>query len=165
MINLKAVCRLPFASLLIRRNFSLLALFVVLSLILTACSNGSTDSSSGEGGTFIPEYSIDDTGPGGGKIIYVSTGGFTVTGTGSFTAHYLEAAPANMATNLKWCSHTGVPWCDVTTGTAIGTGKANTAAIIAAHSGDTVANNAAKACAEYSNNGKTDWFLPSKDEL
>jgi len=109
----------------------------------------------------VHEYAIGDTGPGGGKIIYVSASGFNVAGLG--TCHYLEAAPENQARNVTWSS-TKV---DVTgaTGTAIGTGKANTAAIIAAHSGDTTSNNAAKACADYTGGGKSDWFLPSKDEL
>ena len=49
---------------------------------------------------FFPEYAVGDTGPGGGIIFYVSIAGFTVTGTGSFTAHYLEAAPVNIATTL-----------------------------------------------------------------
>ncbi|MCL2180631.1 MAG: DUF1566 domain-containing protein [Treponema sp.] len=110
---------------------------------------------------FVPEYAIGDTGPGGGKIIYISASGFNVTGLG--TCHYLEAAPTNQSTGITWSS-TKV---DVTgaAGTAIGTGKANTAAIIAAHSGDTASNNAAKAVAAYTGSGKNDWFLPSKDEL
>jgi len=104
---------------------------------------------------------IGAAGPGGGKIIYHHHAGFTVTGLG--TCYYMEAAPTNQATNIKW-SNTDV---DVTgaTGTAIGTGKANTAAIIAAHSGDTASNNAAKAAVAYSGGGKNDWFLPSLFEL
>ena len=101
-------------------------------------------------------YNIGDTGPGGGKVFYDK-------GNYSDGWRYLEAAPIDQATNVKWSS-TSV---DVkgATGTAIGTGKANTAAIIAAHSGDTASNNAAKAAAAYSGGGKNDWFLPSKDEL
>ena len=45
--------------------------------------------------------------------------------------------------------------------TAIGKGKKNTALILAA---DPTAP-AAKACNDYSHNSKTDWFLPSYDEL
>ena len=53
-------------------------------------------------------------------------------------------------------------WVDITgTEVTIGTGRKNTALILA-----TDANApAAKACNEYSNNGKTDWFLPSRNEL
>ena len=101
-------------------------------------------------------YNIGDTGPGGGKVFYDK-------GNYSDGWRYLEAAPIDQATNVKWSS-TNV---DVksATGTAIGTGKANTVAIIAIHSGDTASNNAAKAAAAYSGGGKNDWFLPSKDEL
>jgi len=107
-------------------------------------------------GNLVISYSIGDTGPGGGIIFYDK-------GNDSDGWRYLEAAPVNHATEVTWSS-TNV---DVTkaTGTAIGTGKANTAAIIAAHSSDTTSNNAAKAAVAYTGGGKTDWFLPSKDEL
>jgi hypothetical protein len=48
------------------------------------------------------------------------------------------------------------------TGTAIGTGPANTAAILAACPSTT---NAAGVVDAYTKNGYSDWFLPSKDEL
>ena len=134
-----------------KKIFKLLGLFALVTVIgfsMTACGNGT-------GGV---TYSIGDTGPGGGKVFYDK-------GSYSDGWRYLEAAPENVATSLTWCSCTSAPWCNVSTGTAIGTGKANTAAIISAHSSDTADNNAAKACAEYSNNSKKDWFLPSKDEL
>jgi len=47
------------------------------------------------------------------------------------------------------------------TGTAIGTGQANTTAIINTFSGYT----AAKACDDLVLSGQSDWYLPSKDEL
>jgi hypothetical protein len=118
-----------------------------------------TTSSSGGGGITLT-YSIGDTGPGGGKIFYVSSGGFTMTDNGSI-AHYLELAPAfSYSPLLRWESqeiYTSIPG----TAEGIGTGRKNTALILA-----TDANApAAKICDNYSNNGKTDWFLPSKDEL
>jgi len=133
--------------------------WTVISVTYPAQSTGTCDC----GETSTRDTQIGDTGPASGIIFYVSASGFTVTGAGSFSAHYLEAAPANQASSIKW-SNTGV---DVTgaTGEAIGTGKANTAAIIAAHSGDTAANNAAKAAVAYTGGGKSDWFLPSKDEI
>ena len=80
----------------------------------------------------------------------------------SYRAYYFEAAPVNQGTSISWSS-TNV---NVTgTGQAIGTGRASTAIIIATHSSDTIANNAAKAAAEYTGGGKTDWFLPSLREL
>ena len=48
------------------------------------------------------------------------------------------------------------------TGTTIGTGAQNTNLITNACSRT---NNAAGLCADYSNEGYTDWFLPSKDEM
>jgi hypothetical protein len=49
------------------------------------------------------------------------------------------------------------------TGIGIGSGAANTAAIISVCTGNTMI--AASACTTYSYSGYTDWYLPSKDEL
>jgi hypothetical protein len=105
-------------------------------------------------------YNLGDTGPGGGKIFYYSAEGFTMTDD-STTCHYLEAAPANMPAQLAWAS-SGYDKTDIPgTGEAIGTGRKNTALILAKNGNAP----AAKACNDYSNGEKTDWFLPSKDEL
>jgi len=111
--------------------------------------------------------SIGDNGPAGGKIFYVADGlekrtlGFTVTGAGSFTAYYLEAAPYNQGTSLAWASSDYTTTDIAGTGTAIGTGKENTRLILAIDANAP----AAKACADYRNGGKSDWFLPSRGEL
>ena len=120
-------------------------------------------------------YTIGDEGPAGGIIFYVAPSGFTVTGYGSpgdtdyfagYTAYYLEAALLDHG-ELFWMyippsGNPGDEYHDIKgTGTVIGTGKENTRLILAT---DPDAP-AAKVCDEYSNNGKTDWFLPSKDEL
>jgi len=122
-------------------------------------------------------YILGDTGPGGGKIFYISEAGFTVQGYGSpgdpgyfasYTAHYLEAAPNNMPTTLAWASsafvNVSIPdakWgYEDGAAQSLGAGRKNTAAILAI---DPDAP-AAQACAAYSNNGLTDWFLPSGDE-
>jgi hypothetical protein len=118
-------------------------------------------------------YNLVDTGPGGGKIFYRLEAGFTVyqnaTDTTGVTCHYLEAAPADRPGIYMWASSAFIPppngtgaYVEISgTGEAIGTGRKNTALILA-----TDANApAAKACNDYSNGGKTDWFLPSKDEL
>jgi len=61
--------------------------------------------------------------------------------------------------------HIAVDWglygTEVGTGTAIGTGQANTTAIITAFTGYT----AAKACDDLVLSGQSDWYLPSKYEL
>jgi hypothetical protein len=112
-------------------------------------------------------YALGDDGPAGGKIFYVSETGF-----GPDNAwHYLEASPlGNGYPKDKWTSMSvsdlntaeiKAQFGTISTGTAIGTGKANTAAILEV---DPDAP-AAKRCAEYSLNGYSDWFLPSKDEL
>lgn len=62
-------------------------------------------------------YSLRDVGPGGGLIFYID--GTT----------YYEAAPADISDSYYWSNVTDVEIG--TTGTAIGTGLANTAAIIA----------------------------------
>lgn len=107
---------------------------------------------------------IGDTGPAGGIIFYVDVEGFTITGTDSFTAYYLEAAPVNQGISLRWSTATESPYAtiDAETNTkVIGTGRNNTALILA---GDPTAP-AALACKNYTGGGKTDWFLPSTDEL
>jgi hypothetical protein len=110
-------------------------------------------------------YNLGDTGPGGGKIFYRLQAGFTQYANAADTvgtkAHYLEAAPVDMSTELAWASSAYQSTDIAGTVDAIGTGRKNTAIILAT---DTAAP-AAKACVDYSNNGKTDWFLPSKDEL
>jgi hypothetical protein len=62
----------------------------------------------------------------------------------------------------------GVPWFNgsyvVTgaTGTGVGTGQANTVAIMSVQG---AGNYAARLCDQLELNGFSDWFLPSKDEL
>ncbi len=73
--------------------------------------------------------------------------------------HGLIAAPSNQSTGLRWSASyttTGA------SGTALGTGQANTIAIVN-NQGD--ANYAAKLCDDLELNGYNDWYLPSKDEL
>ena len=120
------------------------------------------------------QYVLGDPGPAGGRIIYIAPAGFTMTDDDS-TAYYLEAAPANMSTTLRWSTLTheeivaafGDPsiLTDIPgTETAIGTGRKNTSLILAL---DLTAP-AALACKNYfvtGYNSFNDWFLPSRDEL
>jgi hypothetical protein len=112
----------------------------------------------GSGGS----YAVGDTGPGGGIVFYYSSGGFTSNGV---LCHYLEAAPANLpdtGMGAEWGAYgTSVGG----TASAIGTGYANTQAIITALSGLGETGRAAQLANAYSGGGYTDWFLPSEDEL
>lgn len=93
------------------------------------------------------EYQIGDTGPAGGIV-------FHVTGCGG-----MEAAPENQTPSEWGCYGTEISGADET---AVGTGKQNTADIIA---GCGEAGIAAKITDTYSLNGFDDWYLPSIDEL
>ncbi len=100
---------------------------------------------------------VGDTGPGGGKVFYDA-------GTTQSWGRYLEAAPTDYQVNG---SRASVVWgCPETytgaTATAIGTGKANTTTILTKC---TTAGIAARVAADYRGGGKSDWFLPSIDEL
>ena len=116
-------------------------------------------------------YELGETGPGGGKIFYRNETGFTqyqhADDNVGITCHYLEAAPDDMETKLAWSlwryegDLSTMPRITTWDDTEIGKGKKNTALILAA---DPTAP-AAKACNDYSHNSKTDWFLPSYDEL
>ena len=95
-------------------------------------------------------YQISSTGPAGGIVFYITNGGF----------NGLEAAPVDQSNGIIW----GCYGIDIAGayGTAVGTGNVNTAAIV---NGSREPNFAAKVAADYTYNGYSDWFLPSKDEL
>ena len=120
---------------------------------------------------------IGDIGPGGGVIFYVAPGNFSVSaspyGTPSgkawalYYAYYLEAAPASWDGGttdpaLEWALNGSAGYTTlVSTGVAIGVGRANTMYI---HLTDATAP-AATACSDYRGGGFTDWFLPNDAEL
>ncbi len=129
---------------------------------------------------------VGDTGPGGGKVFYVLGGSETVPGAAcGLSCRYLEAAPAGWNSGgspdpiLQWgggsrtagqCSNKVIPGA---AGTGIGSGFANTTAIMADCPNTDPLNPqsapAALAASTYAPtvNGVvvTGWFLPSKDEL
>jgi hypothetical protein len=98
-------------------------------------------------------YNIGDTGPAGGMVFYDQ-------GSATNGWQYLEAAPYDQNSPIQWtvggASATGA------TGVAVGTGPANTTAVIAVQG---AGNYAAKVCKDLMLGGYSDWFLPSKDEL
>ena len=111
--------------------------------------------------TTLAPLSVGSTGPGGGTIFFIDL-------TQPEGERYLEIACEGWNTGCDGRNDPEVMWgCDGdsisgATGTAIGTGPANTAAILAACSSRT---NAAGVVDAYEKNGHTDWYLPSKDEL
>ena len=96
----------------------------------------------------------------GGVIFYIFESGDT--GYVSGETHGLIAAVADQSSGKRWFN--GSYSTIGTTGTAIGTGAANTTAIISAQ-GATETSYAAGLARAYTGGSYTDWFLPSKDEL
>lgn len=95
-----------------------------------------------------------------------SFGGGIVAYINQTDQHGLIAAPADQSSGIPWAKpsfqSTSVP-SPGATGTAIGTGKTNTDAIIDQNgSGSDFAAGIAR---NYTGGGYTDWYLPSKDEL
>jgi len=87
----------------------------------------------------------------GGKIAYITGGGST--GTSGFVV-----TSADLPRDYAF----GCVGTNIATGTAIGTGQANTLAIIA---GCYETGNAAHYVNNLVQGGYSDWYLPSKDEL
>ena len=109
----------------------------------------------------VPDYSVGDTGPGGGLICYIDT-------TESYDWKYLEAAPVTWRgshyttdENSSWAA-TGSTATVVTTTDTIDSGEANTEAIV-----DAIGVNgiAAYRCWNSQFGGFKDWFLPSLVQL
>lgn len=76
----------------------------------------------------------------------------------------MEAAPSDQGYYM-WTISSLISTASGATGTAVGNGKANTIMIIAQVNDPLQTEYAAAKCTDYSNNGKSDWFLPSKEEL
>ncbi len=116
-----------------------------------------------QGGT----CALGDTGPGGGIVFYIQTA------TAAAPWRYMEAAPNTWSggsadPKIRWCNitnayvpnlHTGST-SDPQTSTAIGAGYSNTQKMLRG-----CTYGAANAAASYNGGGKSDWHLPSKDEL
>jgi hypothetical protein len=96
----------------------------------------------------------------GGKIAYILVSGDP--GYDANTPHGLVAATVDQSTGIRW--YNGTYTTTGATGTAIGTGLANTNTIITSQ-GATATSYAAGLARAYAGGGYTDWYLPSKDEL
>jgi hypothetical protein len=102
---------------------------------------------------------IGDTGPGGGKVFYVAPDLLMANGK---AARYLEAAPQDI--EGMWCAtsaHSSCLMADVASANEIGKGAVNTKQILA-KSG---VSEDLKSLIGDEVNGKTDWFVPSLNEL
>lgn len=135
-----------------RRSGARLLLLVAAASAVTGCSGGS-------------DYSVGDTGPGGGVVFHVSADPFPCGPDLESFCTTLEAAPLADDVERPWVEE------DYTSSdvrgagrTAIGSGWANTRDILAQGNTDPVTSAAAYADA-YERNGYTDWYLPSKDEI
>jgi hypothetical protein len=136
------------------------AIMVITTIFtIAACDTGNSP---------LETYKIGDTGPAGGIVFYDN-------GTTSDGWRYLEATPVSAileATNWVPYDSEFADRLIGGTSTAIGSGKRNTEIILeklyewgaptADQDGREVA---AKLCADLEYGGKSDWFLPSKDEL
>jgi hypothetical protein len=116
-----------------------------------------------QGGTCV----VGNTGPGGGIVFYVQTA------TAAAPWRYLEAAPNTWSGDV---TDPLIPWCNITdafvpnlltgstatiqTANARGAGYSNTQKMLRG-----CAFGAANAAAAYNGGGKSDWHLPSLDEL
>jgi len=141
--------------------------------------------SGGNDGLASQIYKVGDTGPGGGQIFYVNKAGFTVymmNPEENYTAHYLEVGRGGNGGTWALCApcreHGGVcpdSYAPVIpsihgTETEIGTGRRNTDLILEAEK-DALKDyeyrwrTTPSLCRMERHGGKTDWFLPSKDEL
>jgi hypothetical protein len=137
---------------------------------------------------------VGDTGPGGGIVFYYSATAFTSTGsTCNTNCHYLEAAPSDAKPARVWATTDQMCWnpadgsnnndCQTFSvysphdtpneansrlaSVAIGMGMANTQGFAGRLAGypSNSTDFAAGVAWAYTNNSKTDWFLPSKLEL
>ncbi len=94
----------------------------------------------------------------GGKIAYILQLGDP--GYVADETHGIIAAPSDQSTDIQW--YNGSFTTTEATGTALGTGQANTTAIVTSQG---VGNYAAQVCNDLVLGGYDDWYLPSKDEL
>ena len=129
-------------------------------------------------------YEVGDTGPGGGIVFFdkgvsdtklwywdgtVSTFLVHPTEVGTTSWRYLEAAPVS----TEWASNVWGGKNHAVGSSAqaeyLGSGKANTEAILVAYGSNEPYGNrsdyAAKLCDELTSGACSDWFLPSKHEL
>ncbi|MBT5222876.1 MAG: DUF1566 domain-containing protein [Gammaproteobacteria bacterium] len=127
-------------------------------ILMLALSIGASTANANEFGVSPVTYQIGDQGPAGGIVFYISPDG----SSGMEAASHDVLDSAGNSLTARWgCYGIDIPQASEI---KIGTGRANTAAIITRckRKGTT----AALLASQYKwQNGQTDGFLPSKDEL
>ena len=152
---------------------------LIVRLVIAMCLLGMLPALTAhpESAKAATEYVVGSPGPAGGTIFYVATTPFRCDVGQTDYCKYLEAAPngwnSGSDPQLKWGDGSGSGSCAIKSipgarGTSIGSGFANTVAIMIACP-DASGNNfapAARAADIYAPSvSGADWFLPSKDEL
>ncbi|NQY67337.1 MAG: DUF1566 domain-containing protein, partial [Flavobacteriales bacterium] len=93
-----------------------------------------------------------------GKVAYIFVSGDPGYVVGE--THGLIAAPSDQGTSIQW--YNGSYTTTGAIATALGTGNANTTAIV---TNQGAGSYAAKICSDLVLGGYSDWYLPSKEEL
>jgi hypothetical protein len=120
----------------------------------------------------VVTYDLGDIGPGGGIVYYYNETGFACGPILSSTCNYLEYAPNRnwngeeneFDPNYQW-AETNYQLIEIGSGAqnaSIGSGYANSVAITTQGNGISTAAGASR---EYRGGGKSDWYLPSREEL
>ncbi len=130
-----------------KQGFVTVCLVILIALLITGCAP-----------TTPMPVAIGDS-YGGGIVAYILEEGDP--GYDAGVQHGLIAAIADQSSaTIQWYNGSYVE--TGATGTAIGTGQANTTAIVTVQGAGSYA---AQLCNDLTAGGYTDWFLPSKDEL
>ena len=134
-----------------KQGFVTVCLVILAALLITGCAPTTPVAVNPAAVAVGDSY-------GGGIVAYILQSGDT--GYDANVQHGLIAATADQSTGIQW--YNGSYVVTGATGTAIGTGQANTTAIVNIQGAGSYA---AKLCNDLIVGGYNDWFLPSKDEL